>query len=166
MRLGLLSDSHGKTDRLHRAIQLLKDRRIDTILHCGDLGDLQDLEALAWAGLSVYVVLGNTDRHMQELIEAAVSLKVNLNPEVIELPLDDGRLLAGTHGDDDGVLRQLIVDGRYAYVCHGHSHRRRDERIGPTRVINPGAITRANPPSLALLDTATDELEFIELRAT
>jgi predicted phosphodiesterase len=37
-------------------------------------------------------------------------------------------------------------------VCHGHTHRRREERVGKTLVLNPGAIYRANPHTFAIVD--------------
>jgi len=48
-------------------------------------------------------------------------------------------------------------------VIHGHSHLHRDERLGATRVINPGALggLRREPRSVAVLDVAADLLRFI-----
>ena len=163
MKVGILSDSHGKTPRLRKALMLLKSRGVQAVVHCGDLGGVRDLEELATAGVPVYVVLGNMDRHLQELVEAAQQLGVTLAPEVLEAPLDDGRVLLATHGHDESLLRELISEGRFPYLCHGHTPRRRDERIGPVRVINPGALYRGHPPSLAVLDTSSDQLEFVDL---
>ena len=36
-----------------------------------------------------------------------------------------------------------------------------DQRIGRTRIINPGALHRASPKTVALLDTERDKLERI-----
>ena len=163
MKLGIVSDSHGKTGRLRQAMSMLEDRGAEAVLHCGDLGDVADLEALVESPMRVYVVLGNTERHLQDLVESAGVMNVTLEPEVLEVDLEDGRVLVATHGNDEGILRELINEGRFAYLCHGHTHRRRDERVGKTRVINPGALYRAQTPSLALLDTASDVLEFIDL---
>ena len=49
------------------------------------------------------------------------------------------------------------------YILHGHTHCKRDERIGRCRVINPGALHRANPKSVATLDTASDTLTFHDI---
>ena len=48
-----------------------------------------------------------------------------------------------------------------AYLCHGHTHATRDERLGPTRVINPGALFRARRHTVAVLDLARDEVSFL-----
>ena len=45
----------------------------------------------------------------------------------------------------------------------GHTHIKRDEKIGKTRVINPGALFRIYPYTIALLDVETDRLEFVKI---
>jgi hypothetical protein len=40
---------------------------------------------------------------------------------------------------------------------------RRDERVGKTRLINPGALHRTPQRSVAVLDTATDGLHFLKV---
>ncbi len=37
MRIGLLSDSHGKTRKLRTALELLAQHKVDAIVHCGDI---------------------------------------------------------------------------------------------------------------------------------
>ena len=47
----------------------------------------------------------------------------------------------------------------------GHTHRRRDQTIGRTRVINPGALggVRWQRRSFCILDLATGEARFVKL---
>ncbi|MCD6303651.1 MAG: YfcE family phosphodiesterase [Planctomycetes bacterium] len=161
MRIGLVSDTHGRADRLRKAIDLLGTRRVDVLVHCGDVGSPACVEVLASTGCNVYLVAGNMDRRPDELQAAAEKLALNFACEVVEVPLGDGGRLAATHGDDAELLGQLIASGQYRYVCHGHTHRRRDERIGRVRVINPGAIARTRLPSAAVLVTETDTVEYV-----
>jgi predicted phosphodiesterase len=67
------------------------------------------------------------------------------------------------HGDSEEVLRGLVASGQYAYVIHGHTHRRRDQTVGRTRVINPGALggTRHQEHSLCILDLRSGEARFV-----
>ncbi|MCS7046603.1 MAG: metallophosphatase family protein, partial [Gemmataceae bacterium] len=74
-----------------------------------------------------------------------------------------GRTLGFLHGDDPGLLRDLIASEAFAYVFHGHTHARRDHRNGPTRIINPGALHRARPRSFAVLEVVSGALEFVDL---
>ena len=83
------------------------------------------------------------------------------HPEgVIELP--GGGELRFQHGHEDDRMR-AAVNAEPRYLCHGHSHEQRDERVGATRVLNPGALFRASVYSVALLDTDTDAVRFINL---
>jgi len=48
-------------------------------------------------------------------------------------------------------------------LLQGHTHVRQDLRVSKMRIINPGALHRANPKTVALLDTSADSLEFLEI---
>ena len=166
MKVGIVSDSHGDAGRLRSALRVLAERGADAIVHCGDVGSIQCVRALGAAGAAAYLVLGNMDRHARELAGAARDCGVNLHWEVVEVEIAEGRHLAATHGHDAAILRELIAEGQFPYVCHGHTHEVRDERVGKTRVINPGALRHSKHPrrpTVALLDTQTDTLEFIDV---
>jgi predicted phosphodiesterase len=66
------------------------------------------------------------------------------------------------HGHEPGFARALGTQGA-DYVLHGHTHVTRDERIGKTRIINPGALCRAAKKTVATLDLAADVLTFHDL---
>ena len=73
-----------------------------------------------------------------------------------------GKRFAVFHGHEPAfrtAIDRLDVD----YLLHGHSHVCRDERINGKRIINPGALHRANPLTVATLDVASDRLVFHEL---
>ena len=59
-------------------------------------------------------------------------------------------------------MRRAIADGA-DYLLHGHTHETRDERVGRTRVVNPGALSRAARYTCALLDPRSDALRFLEI---
>jgi predicted phosphodiesterase len=48
-------------------------------------------------------------------------------------------------------------------VCYGHTHVAAIEQRGPTLVVNPGALYRANPHSLAVIDLPELEALIINL---
>lgn len=92
--------------------------------------------------------------------QAVYGIGATLHEPFGRLELEDVKL-AFLHGDDHALLRQLIDSGEYAYLFHGHTHQRRDEQIGPTRVINPGALHRAAVKTFAVLDLASGDLETV-----
>lgn len=161
MKIGILSDTHGNVSRTRDALGILSSHNVDAIVHCGDVGSMQCLMLLAQSAPRVYAVAGNTDAHLADLETAARSYGIHFGWASIQGPLDDGRFFAATHGHDSALFHQLARDRRNAYVFCGHSHLMRDDRIGPVRIINPGAVQRANPHTVALLNTADDSLEFI-----
>ncbi len=168
MKIGILSDSHGRTRRLRAAVSALQERGATVIVHCGDVTDTKALHILADTGAEVYVVAGNMDKKLSALETAAAACGVHFASEVIEVPLGNGRFLVATHGHDEKVLGELIADEQFPYVCCGHTHCPADQRHGKTRVINPGALChphRPFPPTAAVLDTETDTLECFEVDA-
>ena len=67
-KIGLLSDSHGRASTTRRAVQVLLERQVHRIVHLGDIGTVEVIDALVEnldeAGRvkpPVHVVFGNTD---------------------------------------------------------------------------------------------------------
>ncbi len=167
MKIGIVSDSHGNAGRLRQAVSELLSENADVIVHCGDLCTREHLQMLGKLPVPVTLAVGNMDRRLHRLAADATLDGVEVCPQFAQVKLEDGRFLAAVHGDREMVLDQLIAGGQFPYVCHGHTHRRRDERIGETRVINPGALHHprgGQAPSFAILDTHADRLEYRELQ--
>ena len=61
------------------------------------------------------------------------------------------------------LKRRVLAEQKHDYLLQGHTHVRQDVRVGRTRVINPGALHRANPKTVALLNTSNDFVEFLEI---
>jgi putative phosphoesterase len=161
MKIGILSDTHAHMLRSIRAVEALLAREIKALLHCGDIGSEEVLDEIAARcaahEIALHAVLGNVDEY-----EAAAWRGPDGRPIPIRAELTlAGKRIALLHGHRFAALEQAIASGAYDYVCTGHTHQARDERIGRTRVINPGAVYRATPPTVALLDLANDRLEFI-----
>ncbi len=167
MKIGILSDSHGKAQRLAAALEVFSDRGVDAIVHCGDAGSVECIEMLGVAGAAACAVAGNMDRRRTRAMAAAAErCGVAFATSFVEVPLGGGQFLVATHGHDAGLLAELIAGEQFPYICHGHTHRVRDERVGKVRVINPGALAHPRDPhypTVAILDTDTDAVERIAL---
>ena len=164
MKIGIVSDSHGGASRLRAALEVLVGLGAEAVVHCGDVGSAECVEVLGAAGVPTYLVLGNMDRRQAKLAAAAKKCGVALEWQAVQVPIGKGRHLAATHGHDEQVLGELVIGGQFPYVCHGHTHRVRDERLADTRVINPGALRHPKDPkhpAAAILDTETDTLRHI-----
>lgn len=160
MRIGILSDTHGRTDAMAAAVRLLKDRGTEFFIHCGDLGSEHVLDFLA--GVPSAFVWGNCDYDRMGLQRLADFMGIRCFGSFGQLSLD-GKKIALIHGDDQKLKAKIIEEQKHDYLLQGHTHAALDARSGRVRLINPGALHRASPRSVALLDTAQDSVEFLTL---
>ena len=157
-RLGIISDTHGRAETARRAIELLRARGATHIVHLGDVGSESVLDHLA--GLDATVVFGNCDdaRSLGRYAEL-LGLRV-AHPETV-IEVKDVRI-GLTHGHLEDAVERLFGAAPH-YLLHGHTHAIRDERIGETRVMNPGALSRAMRLTALLLEPETGVAEWIEI---
>ena len=161
MVIGILSDSHDKIPALQAAIKVLLANGAQMLIHCGDLGGEQAIDCLA--GHDAAFVWGNCDWDRRGLDEYARSVGVRCLGTGGCLDLD-GKRVCVTHGDEPPTIQRLLADPETNYLLMGHTHQRRDERVGHVRVINPGALHRANVKTVALLDLTNDRLTVLEVK--
>ena len=155
MRIGLISDTHGKL----RPEVFDVFAGVDLILHAGDVGPVDiitELEAIA----PVHAVLGNTDSW--ELRSRA--------QDTVQLELEGKRIVL-IHGHQLGVpnaerLRAAWPDADI--IVYGHTHRQRVDRVDGCLVVNPGAAGAARfdlKPAVAILvlETGGATVEHVPL---
>ena len=157
--LGVLSDSHGRAAMTRHAIDALRAGGAETFIHLGDFETPDVLDELA--GLDAHVVFGNCDADEAKLRRYAQSLSIAVHHPAGRLRIGD-RTVAFTHGHLEREL-QTALQEEADYLLHGHTHVVRDERVGATRVINPGALFRARRYTAALLIPAMDILTFVDV---
>jgi uncharacterized protein len=156
MRIGLISDTHGKLRR--EVFDLFAD--VDIILHAGDVGPpsiVTELESIA----PVHAVLGNTD---------SWELRPRVR-EMVELELEGFRILV-IHGHQLGsptADRLRAAYPRADIIVYGHTHRQRVDRVDGMMVVNPGAAGAARfelKPSVGILTLSAGgepSVEIIEI---
>jgi predicted phosphodiesterase len=103
-------------------------------------------------------VFGNCDIDRRGLAQAIEAAGQTCHGEFGELELA-GKRIALVHSDDRRRFQQTLHCGEYDLVCYGHTHVAAIEYFGRTLALNPGALYRANPHSLAIV-------ELPELQAT
>jgi putative phosphoesterase len=158
MLIGLVSDTHGQMTYTRNAVEILAEHPIEAVLHCGDIGAPRIVDLFApWP---THFVLGNVDdddADWRVVIEAAGQ---HFHGRFADLSLG-GRRIAMIHGDDTQRLKETIASEKYDLVCHGHTHVPRNEQIGRTLVLNPGAVYRADPHTIAIVNLATLGVELL-----
>ena len=161
MKVGIISDTHDNLRNLEAAIEALQAEEVTKILHCGDICGPEVIQALA--DFDVWIAQGNMDRH-PGLSQAVEKTLGRGRLAWLHQPTLDGYSVVMIHGNNEEVLGNLASSGKYAYVFHGHTHRRRNQTVGRTRVINPGALggMRWQSRSFCILDLATGEARFVK----
>ncbi|MGC9522052.1 MAG: metallophosphoesterase family protein [Anaerolineae bacterium] len=162
MQIGLIADTHNDRRQIERALARLRLENVTTILHAGDVTSSRMLRL--FKGFDVWVSRGNMDRDPGLLHVAHELFGPDRYRNTLSISLN-GAALALVHDGRSDTATELIASGDYGYVVHGHSHRPRDEVVGSTRVINPGALgnSRWHTPTFAILNLATGDLSWIKL---
>jgi uncharacterized protein len=161
MRIAVVSDTHGSTHHTLNAVRLLDSLSVDAVLHCGDIGSPR-IPTL-FCSWPTHFVLGNVDRDeliLREAIEQTAGHVLHGRFGDLEL---GGRRMALLHGDDVARLKQTLGQPAWDLVCCGHTHVFEDTQYPHTRLLNPGALYRARPHTLAIVDLATMEVTRIVL---
>ena len=95
-------------------------------------------------------MLGNVDGNEEELRAAIESHGQHCHHRFGSLTIA-GRNIAFLHSDNHQKFQGTIASQEWDLVCYGHTHQAEYHFEGKTLVLNPGAIYRANPHSLAVV---------------
>lgn len=158
MRTLVISDSHGNIVRLNHVLGFAKQYSVGAIIHCGDWGSVTS-SLNSMKNIPIYGVLGNADYSL-ELIKNLKKAQVIFEPDFLTLDLG-GRRIAVCHYPTK--LFEAIQSQQYDAVFHGHTHKKRNEVVGRTQIINPGALERTLSPSFALYDTETNQAKIVDV---
>lgn len=158
MKLAVVSDTHGHLEPTRKALDLIRGRGADLIVHTGDVGGGHLIELFAdWPA---HFVFGNVDQDRGSLRRTIEAAGQHCHGVFGELHLE-GRRMAFLHGDDARRLKDTIESGEWDLVCYGHTHQSEAHKEGETVVLNPGALYRARPRTFALVDLPSLEIEFV-----
>ena len=164
MRLGIIADTHDNVEAIERAVGVFEEEGVDALVHCGDY--IAPPVLPLFDGYEVHGVLGNNDGELDglELFFDDLGNGSELHGRYADLEFDGVRIgvLHGDQGKD--VVDEWAESGEYDYVLYGHFHETEERTVGDTTVINPGAhfpTVDEEHRSVAILDTATDEVRFV-----
>lgn len=165
-----MSDTHGRVDRAEAALETFAAQGVQALVHCGDIGAEGVLDALA--GWQAWLVWGNTDAwdpHVRNYARSLGFEVADAAPLFVEV---GGSRFALGHGHEPGWRRLVEAHDnggvpqreRADYLFQGHTHVPCDVRLASgARLINPGALYRAQPPTVATLELATGDATFWHL---
>lgn len=160
MRIGILSDTHDELERTRAAVRMLQDAGAEALIHCGDLASPPIVEACVV--LPFWFAFGNHDSDTVPILrQAAIESGANCLGwgGIVELA---GKRFGVTHGHMTTDVRRILAE-KPDYLLTGHSHIPNDTVVGAVRRINPGALHRADPFTVAILDMLTGDLTFLRV---
>ena len=148
-QLGVISDTHGDIPSTRKAVRMLESLEVGMVIHCGDVGS-PEVPAL-FTKWPTHFVLGNVDKPGDDILSAIKQAGLVCHGRFGTLTAQE-RKIAFLHSDDLRCFRETVDSGDWDLVCYGHTHRADQQHVGATLVLNPGAISRAWPPTLAVVD--------------
>ena len=152
----IISDSHDNMPKISRAVDIAIERKIDTLIHCGDLcSPFAAKELLRHRG-QIYVILGNNDGEK-------IGLKSLLGPSLKKGPVSieiDGKKVVVMH-EPFGLNDTIVAD----FLFYGHTHKLEIRIDTKPVIINPGESCGylTGRATAVLLDPDTLECEIVEL---
>jgi putative phosphoesterase len=160
VRLGIISDTHGHVELTRPAVRMFESLDVETVLHCGDIGSMAVVELFPqWP---THFVFGNCDEQLDAFASAIRAAGQSCHGQFGDITLDGVRI-ALLHSHERRRFRETIDNGEYRLVCYGHTHVAAIDNRGDTLVVNPGAIYRASPHSVAVVDLPAVTATIIEL---
>jgi putative phosphoesterase len=158
MKLGVISDTHDRTEVVARALAEFQARGVERLIHCGDVTGPNTVAA--FAGWQTDFVLGNCDWNPDLLESAIQSIGGTLHQPFGHLELA-GLSIAWVHSDDYRLFKSLEGADHYDFLFYGHTHVAAHHQTGKTQVINPGALHRVTVRTVGVLDLPSRQFESI-----
>lgn len=156
MRIGLIADTHDNMPKIKKALAAFTARKVEAIIHAGDVISPFAAKALRATKLPIYAVYGNNDgerKGLADLLEGICD-----GPRLVEL---DNRKILVAHS-----ITQVPASARAGVdlIVVGHTHIAEIQRTKPL-VVNPGECGGwlYGKTSVAVLDTGRMAVEEISL---
>lgn len=171
MNIGIISDTHDDLLTLKNAIKTFNERKVSYVIHAGDYVFPGVVKEFKNFNGKLVGVLGNNDGEKLGLLKKFQEIGGELQGEFGDLELG-GIRLAIYHGTNNKLTEAIIASQKYDLVICGHTHLKRDDKIGNSLVLNPGCAHRDFPdidgkietePSIIIFNTSDKSYEFVRL---
>jgi hypothetical protein len=151
IKIGILSDSHLKSDYTSDVINFLKAQECEYLIHAGDLCIEKNLQLLEESNLKYIAVFGNNDRGLLSL-----SSKYNIKQEPYYFKIKDLKFKL-MH-----LPYHLTPDSDI--VIFGHTHEFECDYKNKTLFLNPGEVCAREKPVIECVKLEINENEYIITR--
>lgn len=148
MKLGVISDTHGRLNETFKAIELFRSQGVTEIIHCGDIGGVDIIRA--FEGIPTHFVLGNTDGE-NEFYRAVAEETGNVLHGWFGSIERNGKKVFFLHGHHNARFDKELNSGSWDLICYGHTHFASLQMENGTLLLNPGAFQRVATPCVAVV---------------
>ena len=148
MKIGILSDSHLKSDYTKEVIDFLKEIKSDYLVHAGDLCIEKNLLLLEESELKYIAVFGNNDRYLLDLTS---TYNIKQEPYYFKIKDTTFKLMH--------LPYYLTPDSDV--VIFGHTHIFECDYKNNTLYINPGEVCAREKPLIECVQLEIKENEYI-----
>jgi len=148
MKIGVLSDSHFKSDYTKEVIDLLKEKEAQYLIHAGDLCLEENLKHLENSGLVYVSVFGNNDMSL-----IPISSKYNIKQEPYPFKIKDTTFKL--------MHLPYYLNGDCDVVIFGHTHMFESEYNNGTLFLNPGEVCAREKPLIECVLLEIKDNEYI-----
>lgn len=161
MLIGIIADTHDHVSHIQQSAQFFSEQKVDLVIHAGDY--CSPFTIPHFKGLPFTGILGNNDGDLYLLMKKFKDINAKLKGGFFEFEAD-GNAVAVYHGTHQGITNALYHCGNYDIVITGHTHEIINAKKGNVLAVNPGTANGfGGEATIALLDTGTLDVEFIEL---
>jgi len=168
MKIAVMSDSHDHKTNILRAVNIINERKVDALIHCGDFVSPFVKKWFDKLNDSIkknfYGVFGNNDG---ERVGLKINLKgvcdisgMEINKEIF------GKKIFTAHMPNLKTVEALIKSGEYDIILFGHTHNIFKKRFeNGVLALNPGEVCGylTSIATFAIVDTEKLEAEIIEI---
>lgn len=148
MKIGILSDSHTKTDYTKEVIDFLKSKGARYLIHAGDLVLEDNLKLLEDSKLKYISVFGNNDKSLLSLYP-----KYFIKKEPYYFKIEDIKFKL--------MHLPYYLNPDAHIIIYGHTHKFECEYKNKTLFINPGEVCAREKPIIECVFIEIKENEYI-----
>ena len=163
MKIAVISDTHDRLDMIRRAVDVMEERHIETIIHCGDFIAPFTIPLFEKLGIPFISVFGNNDGEKKGLSDKILGIGgMVCYPPVVRIIEGKQFLICHEPLPEEGVTKYF---NHVDYYLFGHTHKQEVRAINGIKAINPGEICAwlTEKSTFTILDPDTGEHECITL---
>lgn len=158
MKVAIFSDLHDNLPNLNRFLDWVKKNKIESLIFCGDLTNVETLKHLAENFTKkIYLVGGNADSYY--LSDTKKFKNLIYAEDKLEFKLDNQKIII-VHKPTD-LRKCLAENNNFNFAFYGHTHKPWIKQEDGVIVANPGTLKEyLGRSSFATLDTENGKLEL------